>query len=180
MKLIGESCCVYYRNRFCQHGFINPALGGNSARGQIASFLYIMTGMSFHPFPRNRVAVNRLVKTGPPLVICLSSKASRHRLDNVPRVRPKPNNARLAERFESQRSGRDLGLLIRGGTKIFAKGAPFSAIPKYCNRRRSCVYLAVAQAGTVTIDGNLLQCLNPWEMSLTLCICFAELEILLD
>jgi len=81
MKVIGASCCVYYRTASASTMSSPHALGGNSGRSvHIASFWTVITGVLSIQSP-HRVAVTRTLSDGPTTspVICLASQASRHR-----------------------------------------------------------------------------------------------------
>ena len=111
--------------------------GGDTAGGIVGSFLQEMTGVSARPFPMNFVRACGAIESFPPRQICLASKATVHRFDNVTRVSKNTHLARLAQRFESNRGRRDLGLLIRRAAQILADRAPETFVPKQRHSRRA-------------------------------------------
>jgi hypothetical protein len=76
--------------------------------------------MAGGPFPGDLMSVYGFVETRPPFVIGLAPEASVHCLYDITRIREESNLARLAQSFQTDGGGGNLGLLIGGLPEVAA------------------------------------------------------------
>src|SRR5205085_4490624 len=119
---------------------------GDLARGTVNSFLRDLAGVAFDPLPLDLVRVDRAVKSRPPILIRLAFEAPAHRLDDVARVGQDVHVAWLAQEFEANGRGGDLGLLVRGRAEVAADGTPHVSITQERNGCGARRLLPVAEA----------------------------------
>jgi hypothetical protein len=151
---ICDSDCVF---RVTQYRLISaPRRCDASGRG-VYSLLKHVTRMSACPFPTNDVRFCGTVQPLPPREICLASKATVHRFDDISRVSKHAHLARLPQRFESNRGRSDLSLLVCRSAQKFTDSAPDAFVTKQRHCRCATCDLPVAKTRAVAVDGYLLE-----------------------
>src|SRR5712675_1314085 len=130
------------------------AQGGDLARGAIGGFLNHVTRVTLLPVPFDLMAGRRIIQTLPPFVICLAAKTAAHRLNYITRVSEKTHDTRFGQCLEAERGGGYFSLLVGSFAQISSERAPQSAKPEHSYRRGASFLAPVAEARTVTIDGD--------------------------
>src|SRR2546423_15643432 len=118
---------------------------GDFARGAIGRFLNHVTGVSLRPLPIYLVPTRRFIQTLPPIMICLTTKISFHRLDHITRISVHTHTTRFLESLEAERGRGNLSLLISSVTKVISKCAPKSLVTKQRHRRRARRLAAITE-----------------------------------
>ena len=144
-------------HRVLEHAGLDMAQRRDFARGAIGGFLNHVAGMTLLPGPFDLMTGRRIVQALPPFVICLATKAARHRLDHIARVGVQTHHTGFGQGFEAECGGGNLGLLVGGLAQISSERAPQSAKPEQRYRRRARFFAAIAEARAVTIDGDRLR-----------------------
>src|SRR6476620_4511956 len=117
----------------------------------------MMTDVPASPLPVDRMNICSAIKASPPIEICLASKATTHRLHDVTRICKEIDLARFTQRFQSDCSGRNFGLLVGRGAKVFADGTPHSFVTQQGNSSGAASNLSVTQTGSVAVNLNLFE-----------------------
>src|SRR5436190_16767098 len=94
------------------------------------------------------------VQTLPPVMICLAPEASLHGLNDVARISMDGHPTRFLQRFQTECSGGDFSLLVRGLPEISSERAPESFEPEQRHGCSARDIAAVAEARAVTKDGD--------------------------
>ena len=108
-------------HRVAQNCFFYVSGRGDAAGGAVRRFLEHVADVSARPFPMNLVWSCGAIQSFPPGQIRLAAEASAHRFDHVARVGKYFHVAWFAQRFEPDRRGDDLRLLVRRAAKILAE-----------------------------------------------------------
>src|SRR5205085_10899108 len=111
-----------------------------AACGAVRSLLYDMARVPLRPLPTDLVRTRSLVQSLPPFRIRLATKAPRHSLNDVARIRHNAHSTRLAQGFETERGCRNLRLLVRSLSQIFTHAAPNTSITQKRNSRRASLW----------------------------------------
>ena len=143
--------------RVSQDRLFDAPGGCNAARGVVSGFLKQVTCVPARPFPFDLMCCRRAIKTFPPRQVCLATKTTIHRFDNVPRISKYFHLARLRQRFESNCCGRNLSLLVSRNTEVFADGAPETFVTQQGHSRRATRNLPIPQARAVAENRDLLE-----------------------
>jgi hypothetical protein len=129
----------------------------NSTGCGVRRFLQMMADVSAGPLPIYVMTICSPIKASPPVEICLASKATAHCFHNVTRICKEIDLARFAQRFQSDCSGRNFGLLVGRGAKILADSAPYSFVTQQSNSSGTAANLSITQTGSVTVNLNLFE-----------------------
>src|SRR5713101_3854365 len=113
-----------------------------------------MARVTLLPDPLDLMTRRRIVRTFPPLMICLAAKAAAHRLNHITRVGIKTHHTGLGQCFKAECGGGNLGLLVGCFAQICPERAPQSAKPEQRYRRGPSLVASIAEARTITIDSN--------------------------
>src|SRR6185503_14526034 len=114
-----------------------------------SGFLQKITHVPARPFPTHFVRARSAIESFPPRQVCFTTKPPVHCFDNVTRVSKNVYLTRLAQGFETDGRGCNLGLLVGSLAQILAHRAPVTLVSQQRYRRRALRLLAVSETRSV-------------------------------
>ena len=145
-------------NRGAQDRRIDLSGRCDFSSGVVGGLLQKMSDVSASPFPADLVPARGAIESFPPRQVCFTSKTSVHGFDDVAGICKNADLTRLAQRLQTDRCRRDLGLLVRCAPEIFADRTPETFVSEQCDACRARRLLPVAETRAVAKNCYLLKC----------------------